>query len=116
MHPPPPELGLVVHQQAWDRIQLVPEVEANRSDRSPIAKPGAYVISNIPEIDLVPIGPDVTGVEEQHAAQLTAKGDPRLRTERQHRLAADRKTGAERTDFVAAPASQARGAAEKIAL
>src|ERR1043166_8187907 len=114
MHAPPPRLRVAVDQESGDRIELPADVETQRPDRRLIADARADRAPQIVQVNVPAVRPHVAGVEEQHRAEAAA--DPRTPFEAvlEHAVAADREPRvAERADLVAAPASDARRAAEE---
>src|SRR5256885_16326711 len=73
MNAPAARLLLAVHDQPRDWVELIAEVEADRTDRRLVAKAGADRVTEIAQIEAERIGPDVAGVEEQHAAEVAAQ-------------------------------------------
>src|SRR5689334_509698 len=117
MHPPPAGLRLAVDLQAGNRIQLIAEVEADRSDRRLVAEPGADRVAEIAQHEAHRLRPDVAAVEEQDAAEIAVQPRAQLLAEREHAVAADREPRfAQRAHLEASPSTDARGAAEEIAL
>src|SRR5262245_39058886 len=116
MDAPVPLLGHAVHEQTGNRRELKSEIRAHDADGSGPAKPGAGVGAQRTEGEMQIRGPDVAGVDEEDAPELAANRKPDFAGRLHHRLTADGKTGRrQRRHFVAAPAAQTRGAAEKIA-
>src|SRR5215204_3595450 len=115
MEAEPPRLLLAVHEQPFDRIQLVPEVDADRADRGHVAQAGADVVPQIVQVEVPRVVPDVARVGECHGAQVAPDGNAQFRGALEHRVAANRQPGDERRDFEPSPPAQARGAAQPIA-
>src|SRR5689334_7748999 len=115
MDAPAAEILLAVDDQPGNRIELVPEIEADRPDRRLVAEPGPDGVPEIPEVDRPRISPDVARVEEQHAAKVAAQRRAQLLAPREHAVAAERQSVLERADLVAAPSANARRAAEEEA-
>src|ERR1700682_1391511 len=109
-------LGRAVHEQAINRIELVAEVEAYRTDGRPIAQANADRVAKILHVDGSGGRPDVAGVHERHAAEGATKRGAQLGAGGQQAVAADRQTLLERAHFVAAPSPNTRRAAEKVLL
>src|SRR5262245_48657659 len=113
MNAPPPRVGVAVDDEPRNRVELIAEVEANRTDRRLVAQPRADGVAEIGEVEAPGIRPDVADVEEQHAAQLAAQRRAHFLAPRQHAVAAEREAVGERADLVASPAADAGRAAEK---
>ena len=67
-----PRLRGAVHQQLRRGIQLIAEVEAERTDRCLISQAGTDRVAEIAGLDAERIRPDIAGVQEQHDAELAA--------------------------------------------
>ena len=52
VHAEAPLLRLAVDEQPLDRIQLIADVEARRTDRRLVAEPGPDGVSQIAEVDV----------------------------------------------------------------
>src|SRR5262249_52075104 len=111
--PPAARLRAAVDQQSRNRIELVAEVEADRTDRCLIAKPRAHRVAQVAEVETTGIGPDVARVYEEHAAEAALEVEADFLGPGEHAVAADRHAVAERAHFVAAPPPNARRAAEE---
>src|SRR3954466_11174978 len=59
-----PRLRLAVHQETWNRIQLVPEIDANGTNRRVVAKTRTDVVAKVVEIEIPRLRPDVPRVDE----------------------------------------------------
>src|SRR5438477_4113610 len=116
MNAPTALLGGAVHDQAVNRIELVAEVKAHRTDGRPIAQTSAEGVAEILQVDGAGARPDVAGVHERHAAESATKGRAQFRAGGQQAVAADRQALYERAHFVAAPPPNTRRAAEKVLL
>src|SRR4051812_29726507 len=115
MDSPPPRLRAAVDEQSGNGIQLVPEVESNRSDWRLIAETGADGIPEVVQVDRPRRRPHVAGVENHDTADVAEQRRPQFGACREHAVAAIRLAGrAERTDFIAAPPADTGRAAEKI--
>src|SRR5690606_37635280 len=114
---PVPRLGLATHDEAVDGRQLVPEVETHGPDRRGIADPRARVHAQRAEVDVAASPPHVAGVNEADEPQALGHGNARLDRRLEQREATDRQAGVgERADVVAAPATEARRAAQEVPL
>src|SRR5437773_3611485 len=117
VQPPAPLFGLAVHQQPFDWIQLVPDVEANRANRCLVTEARSDRVPQIAQREAARLRPHVPAIEEEHAAKLSPQCHADLFAERQHAVAANRQTrSAERAHLVPPPAANARRAAEEILL
>src|SRR5947207_4754601 len=116
VEPPPPLLRLSVDDEARDRIQLIADIEADRTDRCLVAQTRPDGIAKIAEREAARLLPYVAAVEKQNAAQIPAQHGTDFLAERQHAVAANRQPFGQRADFVASPAADAGGAAEEVLL
>src|SRR5437899_4324714 len=116
MNAPAALLGSAVHDQAVNRIELVAEVEAHRTDGRPIAQASAESVAEILQVDGAGARPDVAGVHERDAAEGATKRRAQFRAGGQQAVAPDRQALDERAHLVAAPPSNTRCAAEKVLL
>src|SRR5205823_11980053 len=90
-------------------VQLIAEVEADRSDRRLVAQTGADRVAQIAQHEGHRLRPDVAAVEEEHAAQVAVQPRAQLLAEREHAVSADRLPRfAERAHLVTPPAANAR--------
>src|SRR5262245_15715334 len=104
-----------VHEQTGNRVELVAEVEAERTDRRLVAQPRSDRVAKIVELDPERLCPDVAGIEEEHGAEAAAERGAKLLAEQEHAVAADRQSrSAERAHLVASPSANAGGATEKV--
>src|SRR5688572_16680855 len=85
-------LRFAVDQQSFDRIELVADVEARRSDRRLIAEARADGIEQIAEVEVLRLAPDVAEIKERDRAELACQRQAHLRRSLEHRQAADRKS------------------------
>src|SRR5262249_19708308 len=113
---PAAEVRLAVDEQFRRRIQLIPEVEADRPDRRLVSQAGADRGADVAEPEAQGFLPHVAGVHEQHRTEIAVDAGANFLAPREHRVAADRKAVDERAHLVPAPASNARRAAEEVAL
>src|SRR5262245_59450068 len=88
VEPPAACLRLAVHEQTWDRVELVADVEANRPNRRLISKTGAYGVAEIVEHDAAGILPDVSRVHEQHHAEPAVQRHASFLADEKHAVAA----------------------------
>src|SRR5688500_8723702 len=89
VEPDPPRLLLAVDQKPGDRIQLVTDIQAERSDRRLVAQPRTDVVTEIALVDVPRVRPDVARVEEYYRAEVAADGRSHLVRRVQERRAAD---------------------------
>src|SRR3954463_12592822 len=85
---PVPLFRLAVHHETRDRIQLVAEVEADRSDRRLVPQPRTDGVAEVVEVNRPSLLPHVAAVEEQYAAHIAGQIRAELRAEREQRIAA----------------------------
>src|SRR5580704_15435 len=97
LNAPAMRLGLTVHQQARNRIELVAEVETYRTDRRLIPEPRSDRIAEVVQPDVPAVRPDVSAVEEQHRAEVASDNRARFRTEREQAVASNGQPPVERT-------------------
>src|SRR6185312_7979891 len=114
VHAPPSRLGFAVHEQSRDRVELVADVEAKRTDGRLVAEAGADGAAQIVQFDLPAVRPDVAGVEEQDRAEAAADPLAAFEAVLEHAVAADRQARfAQRAELVAPPPANARRPAEE---
>src|SRR5262245_1598449 len=114
MHAPVTLLRLAVDAQVVDWRELIPEVEAGRTDRREIAESGADRIAEVADAEVECAGPHIAVVEEHDRAQLAPYRHSRLAGSLDERVAADGKTeSAQRADLEPAPSAKARRAAQE---
>src|SRR5688572_4700244 len=114
-----PGLRLAVHQQSGERIQLVAEVHADRTDRCPVAQAGTDVVAPAGVVAYVTaaVRPDDAAVDKGDTGEAAPDRRPQFRRESGELRAADRQPGpAQRRHFEAAPAAQVGCATEEVAL
>src|SRR5258707_881720 len=111
-----PRLRAAVHEQARNRIQLIAEVEPDRSDRRLVTQSGTDRVLQVVKVDAPRPGPHVPGIEKEHAAEVAVQDRPQLLAEPEHAVAADRLTRDERADLVPSPSADTGGAAQEILL
>src|SRR5262249_30630716 len=113
VHSPPACLRNSVHQQPGNRVELVADVESKRTEWSLVAEARAHGMAEVAEVDVPAVRPHGAGVVEQHGPQAAVDRRAGFGRELEHAFAAHRQSADERTELVAAPASDARGAAEE---
>src|SRR5262249_2163037 len=112
--PPPPRLRFAVHPQIGVRIQLVTEVESNRSDRRLISQTGADGVAQVVQSNVPRFRQNVAPVQKEDAAEFSAERPTQLGREGKHAVAACGQTRfCQRADLIAPPSTDAGGAAEK---
>src|SRR5688572_7940581 len=117
VHPDAALLRRAVHEKAFDWIELVPDVEARRTDGRLIADAWAHRVAQVADIEIPRISPDISEVEKRRRPELPSDGNAELGRALEHRQSADRETEtAERAHLVASPAADVRCAAQEIAL
>src|SRR5215218_9466186 len=65
-----PRLGLAVHEQSVNRIELIAEVGADRSDRRVVTQSRTGVVAHVVQVEVPGVGPDIPAVDEQHRAEI----------------------------------------------
>src|SRR5665213_3771634 len=104
MDAPVARLGLAVHEQAGDVVELVAEVESNRANGRLIPKAGADVIPQIAEVHRRAVGPYISGVGEDHTAEISADHGAHFLAHGDQTVAAERNPRvADRAHLVASP-------------
>src|SRR5262249_43556187 len=112
MQAPAARLRAAVDDQPRNRIQLVSQVEPERSDRRLVRQTRTNRIAQIVQIDVPRAGPHIADVEKEHASKAPAQWRAELLADGEHAVAAERDARfGQRADLVAAPSSNARGAA-----
>src|SRR5438552_19096047 len=87
---PPPLLRLSVDQETWNRVQLIADVEADRTDRRLVSQPGTDGVTETAHTQPARIRPYVPAIHPQHAAPCPTKHLADMLTEPHHPAAADR--------------------------
>src|SRR6516164_713290 len=117
MQSPAPRLRAPVDTEPGDRIELIAVIKTNGADRRPIPKARPDRIPQVVDVDGARAEPDVPAIEKQDSAKTAVQDGAELFAELQHARAAEwRAVFAERAHLVPAPATDARGAAQKKAL
>src|SRR5205823_3554352 len=88
MNPPPPRLRRAVDEQAGNRIELIADIEAHRTNRRLIPEAGTDCVAQIAERYVSWSGPDVAGVDKDDAAPVAAEHGAQFRARRQRAVAA----------------------------
>src|SRR5271169_3955732 len=107
LNAPPVRLGLTVHQQARNRVELVAEVETHRTDGRLIPEPRPHRVAEIVQPDVPAVRPDVSAVEEQHRAEVASNNRAGFRTECEQAVASNGQSPEQRTYLVGAPPADA---------
>ena len=74
MNTPAARLGLPVHEQTVDAIQLITDVDSDRSDWRFVAQARADVVPEVVHVDVPRGRPDVARVHEGNRAQVAPDG------------------------------------------
>src|SRR3954467_13029603 len=114
---PVSSLGLALHEEPGDGVQLVADVEPHRADGGVVAKTWAHGEAEAARIQVPGVAADAARVDEGDGAQLGAERHAHLARRLDDAEAADRlaRVG-QGAQLVAAPAANAGRAAEEVAL
>src|SRR3954454_19671057 len=113
MHAPPPRLRVAVHQQSGNRVELIADVEAKRTDGCGVPQTSADGVAKIIQMHVPTARPHIAGVQEHHGAETAANRGARFRREREHAVSTDREAIDKWAQFVAAPTADAGRTSEE---
>jgi len=70
-------LGFAVHQETWNRVELVAEIETDRADRCLVSQTRSDRVPQIVEVILPVAFPDIAAVEKEYGTKASTQRQPR---------------------------------------